>query len=105
MITENRSARKMFMVFHTETTLGWRVIRMVNLAKGRAKVRAGEWRETLDPNTGELIGFQPITSEELRGDRDLPSLASAASISVSEMQANAGEMGRSRTWRWRKRIG
>jgi hypothetical protein len=87
----------MYSIFHTETTLGWRVIRMCNLAKGQQKVACGEWREVHDPNTGELIGFQPVTPAEARGDRDLPSLASCASISMREMQANAGELGRSRT--------
>lgn len=96
-ISGRREGRKMFMLYHSETVLGWRVIRMVNLEKGRAKVAAGEWRAIHDEFTGELIGFQPIAGEEQRGDRDMPSQYSPATISAAEMQANAGELGRSRT--------
>jgi hypothetical protein len=60
-------------------------------------VQAGRFRHVHEEITGKLIGYQIVGTAEQRGDQDIPSQASCASISSREMDANAGLMGRSRT--------
>ena len=76
-------------LFPANTTLGWRVIRMVTVEQGEMHEARANWRRVYDSITGELIGFQLIAPEASRYDKDLPSMPSSASISKSEMQINA----------------
>lgn len=86
-----------FLLFPARTVLGWRVIRRVSFREGETRVGVGEWRRVLDGTTHEHIGYQICTPEMSRGDYELPTIFSPASISVREMQVNAGLFGRSRT--------
>lgn len=85
------------LLFGANTTLGWRVSRRISRLEGERGVERGAFREVLDETSGALIGYQMIAEAEMAGDRDLPSLQSAASISDREMRMNAGELGPSRT--------
>jgi hypothetical protein len=86
-------------LFPANTTLGWRVIRMVTMEQALKHEAKGKWRRVYDANTNALIGFQLIAAEASRVDRDLPSMPSSASITgpsrkdtpqkVSEMEINA----------------
>lgn len=87
-------SRKTMYLFPAETTLGWRIIRMVSMKQGLEQERSGAWRRVLEGITGELIGFQLMAAKPERVDKDLPSLRSSASITSSEMVLNCG---RSRT--------
>ena len=90
---------KMVYLYGASSTLGWRIVRRIPPHEGERGVESGRMRHLYDTLTGKLLGYQLISNAERRGDRDLPSMASAASISVREMQANAGELGASRTAR------
>lgn len=85
------------LLYSGNTTLGWRILRKVYPHEGQRGVERGIMREVYDSINGNLLGYQVIASADRRGDQDLPSLASTASISQREMQINAGEMGKSRT--------
>lgn len=90
-----RSGR--LMLYGAHTTLGWRIVRSIQFEEGERRVACGAFRRVHDSVTGKLLGYQVVGTAEARGDRDLPSMASPAAISAREMQANAGELGRSRT--------
>lgn len=81
-------------VYPPETTLGWRVIRMVSPTKAAEKLARGEWREVRDEH-GAFIGCQILAS--CAKEKDLPSRASASAITVRESELNAGLGGASRT--------
>lgn len=92
--------RKRFLCYSANTTLGWRVVRMESFEKGERMVELGSWRRVHDAINGNHIGYQPLSAESQRGDRDLQSQASSSSISAGEMMINAFtgfEDGRSRT--------
>lgn len=91
------SAVSRLLVYGANTTLGWRVIRTISFEKGERGIEQGKFRRVNDEITGKHLGYQFISSAEQHGDKDLPSLPSAATISQREMQINAGEIGRSRT--------
>jgi hypothetical protein len=88
------SSRKKYFLYPAETTLGWRVVRMVSLDQGLKKEAEGCWRRVLDPITLGLIGFQLVAAKAERVDRDVPSIHSAAAITAREMELNVS---RSRT--------
>ena len=77
------------LLFGATTTLGWRVVRMVSFAEGEKRAGRGSVRRVYDEVTNEHIGYQLVSSHEQRGDRDLRSQPSTASISMREMQLNA----------------
>jgi len=80
--------RKVYL-FPSNTTLGWRVIRMVSMAEAEKREALGAYRRVYDGVSGDLVGFQLISPDASRVDRDLPSMHSSASISTSEMKLNA----------------
>lgn len=70
-------------LYGAERAAGCRVIRSVSLAVAVRKVEKGVWRwATAD---GETVA-QIVGSGETRGDRDVPTMRSSASISASEME-------------------
>jgi hypothetical protein len=86
-------------LYHQNTTLGWRILRRVRFADGEKKVAQGTMRRVLDA-IGNHIGYQFVGPGESRGDVEIPSQRSSASISRSEMEINAAqvfEKDRSRT--------
>jgi hypothetical protein len=96
-IWRDTNQNQRLLLYFPNTTLGWRVIRTIERREGQRGVERGAFRELIDDNTGNLIGFQLISSSEQRGDLDFPSLPSSAAISTREMRVNAGLCGRSRT--------
>src|SRR5581483_2689764 len=82
------------LVFSANMTLGWRVTRRIDFASGERQVERGELQRVFD-EFHVHIGYQPV--RELQTDRDLPSRQSSSSISVGEMEVNAGLDGFSRT--------
>jgi len=76
---------------------GWRVIRRVRLDTGRRQCARGVWREIYSQSTCELVGFQLLSVELLKGDESLETIGSTAAIREDEMEANAGLCGRSHT--------
>lgn len=83
-------------VFPAETSLGWRVIRVVSVMVAAEKLARGEWRQVYD-EFGNFVGCQVLAS--FQSDLELPSGATATSITALESQLNAGCFGRSRTVR------
>jgi hypothetical protein len=81
-------------VYPPETSLGWRVVRMVSPALAAEKLARGVWREVRD-EAGGFLGCQILLSCEK--EKDLPSRASASAITVRESELNAGLGGQSRT--------
>jgi hypothetical protein len=81
-------------VFPADTTLGWRVIRMVSVQVALGKLALGVWREVHDEH-GNFQGCQVLAT--VKSDSELPSGASSTSITVNECELNAGLGGRSRT--------
>jgi hypothetical protein len=88
-MSKRSQQRKDMMLFPSDVAAGWRVIRMVSRLEGELKVNEGVWRHRFDPNTTQLIGYQILGSEALRGDLDLASLPSTPAIAVWEMELNA----------------
>jgi hypothetical protein len=88
-----------FLLFPARTTLGWRVIRRVSFCEGETRVRTGDWRRVLDSVSRDHVGYQVCAPEMSRGDYEIPSAFSPASITAREAQINAGLMGESRTAR------
>lgn len=76
---------------------GWRLIRRVRLDHGRRQCARGLWREIFSESTCELVGFQMLSTEALKGDESMRSVHAPASIVKNEMEANAGLRGRSQT--------
>lgn len=83
------------LLFDTNITLGWRVVRDVSFAAGEAKVESGEWQRVYDAAMNH-IGYQPMKGEKPI-DEGIPSIHSCASISRSETEINAGLRGESHT--------
>lgn len=77
---------------------GWRVIRRVRLDYGRRRCALGVWKERFSEDTCELIGFELLSPEAIKGDESIETLpGSKAAILRKEMEANAGLRGTSRT--------
>lgn len=88
-----------FNMYSSNYTLGWSVVGRTSFESGERQVQRGVWRRVNDA-MGNHIGYQPIATTEMRGDADLPSIRTAASITLTEMEANAGQAfckGQSRT--------
>lgn len=96
-VWRSENANSQLLLYAATTALGWRVMRTIHRREGERGVERGTMREVHDSITGKLLGYQVLSVAELAGDRDLPSLASSASITSREMRLNAGEMGASRT--------
>lgn len=92
--------RSKLLLYGANTTLGWRILRTIYPREGERGVERGTMRMVYDEINGHLLGYQVLGASEQRGDQDLPSMPSAASISFNEMQINAGtafEKGKSQT--------
>jgi hypothetical protein len=79
------------------TTLGWRVVRKVTAAEVDDALIRGLWREVYDER-GNFAGYQ--IKPNFKSDDDLPPGWSLCSISVNQMDLNAGTVfrnGKSRT--------
>lgn len=96
-VWRDTNASQRTLLYGPNTTLGWRVIRAIDAREGERGVEQGKFREVYDSVTNIRIGFQLVSTSEQRGDLDLPSLPSSATISPREMRVNAGLCGRSRT--------
>lgn len=81
-------SRPVLYLFHSRTTLGWRVVRPIRFEQGERKVTCGSMRRVND-GAGNHIGYQILEAPAERGDKDITSQPSAVAISVSEMQVNA----------------
>jgi hypothetical protein len=84
-----------FPVYSADTTLGWRVARRISYQRGETMVSAGRMHRVED-QFGRHIGYQ-MGGRKQPSDNDLPSLASSASITAHECEANAGVLGKSVT--------
>lgn len=81
-------ARKHFHLYHSQTTLGWRVIQKTSFEKGESKVAAGVWRRVVD-ELGVHVGYQILSSAAHRVDLDLASRPQPVSITMRQMEINA----------------
>jgi hypothetical protein len=89
----HRSAHSEFLIFSSNTTLGWSATRRTSYRKGEALVSQGRWRRVTD-ETGAHVGYQPVECNVV----PVPSQdASRAALGEAEMKANAGLMGASHT--------
>lgn len=87
-------------LFDENTSLGWRVRYRVSAELALEKIALKQWREIWLTN-GELAGVQPLKPQQQKGlDRPCQVLMAgllAVTITLSELQRNAGLFGRSRT--------
>jgi hypothetical protein len=85
-------------LYAAETTLGWRVIDQVPMSLGAEKVARGKWREVFYEDGG-FAGWQVLPAQACdRGGKKIPSReGTPATITLAEVQRNAGLFGRSRT--------
>jgi hypothetical protein len=99
--TEAGAGERRFFYLWGSDARGWRVIRnKVRLDYGRRQCMRGLWREKFDEETFELIGFQLLSAEEMKGDEAIQTLpGSTAAILRKEIEANAGLRGGSHTAR------
>ena len=81
-------------VYSADTSQGWRIIRKVTAIYAFEKVVAGYWKEIFD-HIGNFIGVQILAV--VKSDEEIPSGATAATITFIEIIRNAGLEGRSRT--------
>jgi hypothetical protein len=84
-------------VFPADVSRGWRVVRRASVAQCEQQADRGLWARIHDEVTGQLIGYQMLDVYGQRGDFDLESMRTQASISLRELEANAGLLGRSKT--------
>jgi hypothetical protein len=91
-------SRKTLMLYGANTTLGWRVVRMISPEEGERREATGSYRRVYDGMTNALLGFQIVGVEIQRGDEDLPTRRSSHSISSGENRTNAGLDGKSHTF-------
>jgi hypothetical protein len=80
--------RKSFHVYHSETVLGWRIIRKISFDAGESKVAQGVWRRVND-ELGNHIGYQILSAAAHRVDLDLPSRPQPVSITAAQSELNA----------------
>jgi hypothetical protein len=84
-----------FPVYSADTTLGWRVVIRITREQGERMVEQGSAYRVED-SFGKHIGYQKAGAPQV-SDKALPSLASSASITARESEANAGVCGESLT--------
>jgi len=96
-VWRNPAISETLLLFKPNATLGWSVSRRIAKAEGERGVERGSFRRVYDAITNGLLGYQMIGTAEQRGDQDISSQPSSASISMREVLANAGLMGASRT--------
>lgn len=83
-----RAAGRRFMLY-AESGGQCRVVRMLTREDGELMVLGGKARRRYDDYSGELIGYTlGLAGRNERGDYDVRSLASSASISAREMDEN-----------------
>jgi hypothetical protein len=97
---KSRSERRttggaLFNLFAAETTLGWRVIDQVAGSLAAQKVASGKWREVFYED-GSFAGYQ-VTAAATSGKKVPSRDGSPPTITLTEVQMNAGLYGRSRT--------
>jgi hypothetical protein len=90
----SQSSERSIAVYPADTSLGWRVIRMVSPNVALGKLALGVWREVFDEHRN-FVGCQVL--QTVKTDSELPSGASSTSITVNECELNAGLGGKSRT--------
>jgi len=95
---KSRAARRtdsgeLFNLYGPESALGFPVIGQVTAAQAAERVAVAQWREVFYL-TGELAGYQVLVKARVRV---MPELQPALTITLSEMQMNAGLFGRSHT--------
>ena len=93
---QRRASKGDISVFPAETSLGWRAIRTVTVARAVQKLANGEWAEVRDQQ-GNFLGCQVLAN--FKKDEDLPSGATSTSISARECVLNAMGLRESRTAR------
>ena len=81
-------------LYPADASRGWRVIRMSSFAAASDKLARGEWK-VMNDEQGNPWYFQICTT--FKTDQDLPSGASASSLTPRESMMSAGLYGRSRT--------
>lgn len=77
-----------FLLFSSDTALGWRVIRRVSFASSERNVDKGIWRR-VNSHLGAHIGYQLVCSANC--GFDIPSHSSPTYISASEVMLYAGQ--------------
>jgi hypothetical protein len=90
-------ARKTLQLFASNNTLGYRVVRMISPEEGERRAATGAYKPIYHDLTNALLGYQLAKFETTRGDQEMQSQASTASISCAEMRTNAGLEGKSHT--------
>jgi len=84
-------------LFDSNISLGWRVIYQVRLSLALEKVAARQWREVWLTN-GELAGVQPLPPKQQKTlHQILVEHLIAVTITLAELERNAGLYGRSHT--------
>jgi hypothetical protein len=91
-----RPANRELKVFHAEG--GFRVMTRVSLMHAELCERMGAWRREYDTGTGDLLGFRVIGPEARKGDVEIRSVQTTATISKAEIEMNIGMAGRSKTY-------
>jgi hypothetical protein len=92
----NRNSYEEFVVFCTNTTLGWSVTRRIAYATGERMVEQGKMRRVVD-GVGLHIGYQPVNCHAEAGLVKPSTDISSSTLGQAEIKANAGLMGKSRT--------
>ncbi len=94
--SERRSSSgALFNLYAANATLGWRVIDQVTGTLAAQKVAAGKWREVLFEDES-FAGYQ-VVSATTSGKKVPSREGSPPTITLAEVQMNAGLYGRSRT--------
>jgi len=81
------NAAHLFNLYPATTDDHWSVIRQVHFSFAEAKVASGEWKREHDELQNHT-GYRVVPNRN--GDSSLQSGASSSSITVREMQLNAG---------------
>jgi hypothetical protein len=94
--SERRSSSgALFNLFAANTALGWRVIDQVTGTLAAQKLAAGKWREVFYEDES-FAGYQ-VVSATTSGKKVPSREGSPPTITLAEVQMNAGLYGRSRT--------
>jgi hypothetical protein len=89
------SSGALFNLFAANTALGWRVIDQVTGTLAAQKLAAGKWREVVYEDES-FAGYQ-VVSAATSGKKVPSREGSPPTITLAEVQMNAGLYGRSRT--------
>jgi hypothetical protein len=93
-----------------------RVIRFINARQAAVNVASGKWREVFYEDDLMPAGYQPLEAPPVRSETSratgkgaLIDMSKAATITLTEVRMNAGEMGRSHTagmteWKRERRV-